>query len=102
MIKNLDTIKKQSPGTELLQNLSDEKKPKEVVSTISEPEVAENVPDKPVDTKEDQYNSMIRNGVEVVDVKAIEKKKQEIVVGNRYNFGIPIKKDEKKNFDKIG
>ena len=87
----------------MLQNLSDEKKPKEVVSTIKEPEVEENVPDKPVDTKEDQYNSMIRNGVEVVDVKAIEKKKQQDRMGgSRYNFGIPIKKDEKKNFDKIG
>ena len=39
---------------------------------------------------------MIIDGVEVVDVKAIEKKKPGVD-----KFGIPIQKGEHRNFDRI-
>ena len=41
---------------------------------------------------------MIKDGVEVVDVKAIEKQKPR---GKVDKFGIPINPGEKLNFDRI-
>jgi hypothetical protein len=41
---------------------------------------------------------IIKNGVEVVDVKAIEKKKTKPKLDR---FGIPINPGEHKNFDRI-
>ena len=76
MIKNLDEINKLSLGTELLQNLPDEPKVEEV-STINQPtEIEQRVPEKPRRTKEEVLEDMKKGGVEVVDVKAIEKDKK--------------------------
>ena len=76
MIKNLDEINKPSKGTELLQGLK-ETPIVEDVSTINQPpEIEQSVPEKPRRTKEEITRDMKKDGVEVVDVKAIEKDKK--------------------------
>ena len=98
MIKDLKEINKPSKGTELLQRLKSERKVEDI-STINQPiEVQEKSPDEPENTKDDGYVGGILDGVEVVDVKAIEKKKEPRKVDR---FGIPIQPGEHRNFDKI-
>ena len=89
IIKNLDEINKLSKGTELIQKLQNEPKIKDVSIYVPQLKIEEKTLDKPEDIKID-YDKLIKDGVEVVDVKAIPK-----------NPGIPIKPGEHKNFDKI-
>jgi len=70
----LDDIIKPSKGTELLQGLREEPEIKDIGTNDSSIKVEESSPMDPEPTKEDTYKSMIKDGVEVVDVKAIEKK----------------------------
>jgi hypothetical protein len=58
--------------------------------------VEQSVPDKPENTNKSTYNGFIKDGVEVVDVKAIEKQKPKVD-----KFGIPIQPGEHRNFDRI-
>lgn len=82
----------------MLQSLSDEPKVKDV-STIIKPQPVEQIsPDEPQDTKDKGFVGGIKNGVEVVDVKAIEKKKPKLTMDK---FGIPIQPGEHRNFDRI-
>jgi hypothetical protein len=76
VIKNLDEINKLSKGTELLRGLKDTPKDEEVILIDSPIEIEQSVPEDPENTNEDHFNSMIQDGVEVVDVKAIERKKK--------------------------
>ena len=93
----MDEINKPSKGTELLQSLQNEPKIEDVSTIIQPPEVEQSVLDEPQDTsKADAYTSFIKNGVEVVDVKAIEKKKLKPIVDRH---GIPRHPDEYNNFD---
>lgn len=79
----MDELNKPSVGDKLLKQLEVNSEPLEVkdVSTIiSTPEVEESVPENtevkdrpPVD-----YKGFIKDGVEVVDVKAIEKDKKKL------------------------
>jgi len=105
VVKNLNEIIKPSKGTEMLQRIEDTPKVEDIGTIDPSIKIEESVPEKPRSTKEDQYKSMVKNGVEVVDVKAIEKKKKKKVEGNRmgdrYHLGIPINKGEHKNFDKV-
>ena len=69
IIKTIDEINKPSKGEELLQTLVAEQKPTaEESEPISKPPVAEE--SEPI-SKPSNYTSMIKDGVEVVDVKAI-------------------------------
>ena len=101
MIKNLDEINKPSKGTELLQGLKETPKVEDVSTIIQPLKVEEKSPVVPERTKEDAYRSMIKDGVEVVDVKAIEKKFKKKPKGIVDKFGIPINPGEHRNFDRI-
>ena len=94
MIKDLDEIKTKSKGTELLQSLSDESKVEDVSTYVKPTEEVQTSPDE----SEQPYTSKIKEGVEVVDVKAIEKYKKKRKVDK---FGIPIQPGEHRNFDRI-
>jgi hypothetical protein len=63
-----------------LENKPDTSIVKDVSTIVQQPKVEEKVPEKPTATKIDPstYNSFIKDGVEVVDVKAIEKNKKKL------------------------
>lgn len=99
MIKSVDELSKPSKGEKLLLKLPETPKVEEVITYVQPPKIEESVPEEPEEptrTPTKDYASFIRDGVEVVDVKAIEKKK-----GNVDKFGIPIQPGEHKNFDRI-
>ena len=103
IIKNLDDIHKPSLGTELIESLRNQVILK-VEDTINNPIIIDQTsPDEPEtiieDTKLNEYVGEIINGVEVVDVKAIERDKKPSVQLDK--FGIPIQRGEYRNFDKI-
>ena len=86
-------------GDELLNTIKEEEKKhneeidkpeieKETIESNSEPE--------PIIQKQDDYAGEIRDGVEVINVKAIPKKQ-----GKIDKYGIPIGPNELKNFDSI-
>ena len=89
----------------MLQRLKNDPKVKEVDNIDPSILKEDTIVDIHPAPKEDQYNSMVKDGVEVVDVKAIERLKkknnQPSRLGNRYNLGIPINKGEHRNFDEI-
>jgi hypothetical protein len=84
VIKSLDELSKPSVGDKLLKQLDetpDEPKVEEVSTINQEPKVEQSVPAKPEEAKntsKDDYKSFFKNGVEVVDVKAIEKNKKKL------------------------
>jgi len=80
VINNLDEIHKPSKGTDLIQRLQEQPKIEDIDTYDSSIKVEEKSPEEPQDTKKDIYAGMIKDGVEVVDVKAIEKieKKEKI------------------------
>lgn len=93
MIKNLDEINAPSAGTKLLQSLKETPEVEDVSTIIKPPEIEEKTPVVSEDTNNDVYSSMIKDGVEVVDVKAIERNKKSRTghPADRYHFGIPKK-----------
>ena len=105
----MDELSKPTVGDKLLKQLEETQstpKGEDVSTIISPPKVEESVPEvtevkDPV--KPDDYKSYIKGGVEVVDVKAIEKdkKKLEIPKWKVDKFGIPINPGEHRNFDRI-
>lgn len=80
----------------MIQRLENEPKVEDVSIYNPPIEIETETPSDPQGTNKDNYVSWIRNGVEVVDVKAIEKKKPKLD-----KFGIPIQPGEHKNFDRI-
>lgn len=100
VLKNLDKLHKLSlsKGDELIKRLSANSIAKVEESIISDNIIEETTPEEPEHKIEDEvYVTENINGVEVVDVKAIEKNKK--VESDK--FGIPIAKGEYRNFDKI-
>ncbi len=71
---------------------------KDISTYDSSTKVEQISPDKPENTSEPNYAGGILGGVEVVDVKAIEKKKPKMIIDK---FGIPRHPNEYKNFDRI-
>jgi len=94
LIKHYEDINKPSKGQELIESLETLPNTTVDVPIIEEPKVVETPPEP----HENQgYSSFITdNGIEVVDVKAIEKNKRRVD-----KWGIPIQKGEHSNFDKI-
>jgi hypothetical protein len=90
LIKHIEQINAPSKGEELIESLKDEIKLVEDSSPIEQPKVIETSLDEPVK----EY----KEGIEVVDVKAVPIKKTKLDVDK---FGIPVQKNERKNFDKI-
>lgn len=98
VLKNLDNLHKLSKGDELIKSLSVNAIPKVEESIIPDNIIEETTPEEPEHKIEDKvYVAENINGVEVVDVKAIEKNKKV----ETDKFGIPIAKGEYRNFDKI-
>lgn len=83
-IKSLDELSKPSVGDKLLKQLEETPetpKVEDVSTIVPEPIVEESVPETPEikeEVKPIDYKSYIKNGVEVVDVKAIEKNKKKL------------------------
>lgn len=78
----MEELKKPTVGDKLLKQLEEtqsEPKKEDVSTIIQQPKKEQSDPDKPENkdsVKPDDYNSYIKDGVEVVDVKAIEKDKK--------------------------
>jgi hypothetical protein len=103
VVKNLDDLIKPSLGTELIQSLHSEHKLNDVVSTLPEPKVEEKspevVPTQKEESTDNAFAGFIKDGIEVVDVKAeLEKAEKKRAVDR---FGIPIRPGEHRNFDRI-
>ena len=81
----------------MIQRLQNEPKVEDIGTYDPSTAIEEVTPDEPTDTKGGGYVGSILNGVEVVDVKAIEKKTPRKVD----KFGIPINPGEHRNFDRI-
>ena len=79
VIKNLDKINKLSKGTELLQRLEETPIKEEVRTIIKPTEVEQSVPEEPRPTIKVPSQDIKTQGVEVVDVKAIEKNKKKLL-----------------------
>ena len=77
MIKNLDEINKPSKGTELLQSLKETPKIEDVSTIITPPKSEQSDPEIPQNESKGYVGGVI-DGVEVVDVKAIEKDKKKL------------------------
>ena len=101
VIQDLNEIKPISRGEELIQNFQEEPKPMDISIYISTKEIKEKTSDDLEKTSKDNYVSVIKDGVEVIDVRAIEKAEENLKKGKVDKFGIPIGKDERRNFDKI-
>jgi len=100
IIEDLDEIKPISKGEELILNFQEEPKVSDVSINIPSKEIKEKTSDEPEKEIKDHYVSIIKDGVEVIDVKAIEKA-EERKHRKSDKFGIPIGRDERQNFDKI-
>jgi len=98
-LKSLKEINKPSKGDEVIALLEKMEKEKQKESITPLTTVTENPQDSilvPPELKDD-YASYVMDGVEVIDAKAVPKKK----VGQVDKFGIPINPGEHRNFDKI-
>ena len=81
----------------MIQRLESEAKVEDIGIYDPSTKIEEKSPDEPAETISNEYVGGIVNGVEVVDVKAIEKKTPRKVD----KFGIPIQPGEHRNFDRI-
>jgi len=81
----------------LIKSLKEKLSASDVSTNESPEESVPAAPDEPEGLKSDEYASIVRDGVEVVDVKVIPIEKDRVKLDK---FGIPIPKS-RKTWDKI-
>lgn len=88
-----------SKGSELLERLKNEVSTPDIEIYDPSTKIEQTTPSEPEESAKTNYvESIIKDGVEVVDVKAIEKKREKPKVDK---FGIPRHPNEYRNFDRF-